>query len=68
MDDKNLVNGKAVNCFAMCEGICSVLKVTHCVGCKFFKTQKQLKYEQSTCSKRLERINFKPKHEDYYEC
>ncbi len=57
MDDKILEKGKAVNCFAICEGICSVLKTTNCVNCKFFKTKEQLNNERKKCNARLRNLN-----------
>lgn len=68
MEEKNLVNGKAVNCFAMCGDGCSALKTTQCVICKFFKTKKQIADERAECAKRLENIHFENKYEDCYEC
>lgn len=62
MEEKNLSNGKAINCFAICNGICSVLKTTNCDTCKFFKTKKQLIDEKIKCAVRLRDMNFNNKY------
>ena len=62
MEEKNLSNGKAVNCFAIHNGICSVLKTTNCETCKFFKTKKQLIDEKNKCATRLKDIDFNNKY------
>ena len=65
MNNKNLVNGKAINCFAIGAGVCSVLNTTQCVTCKFFKTKKQLKSEEDACKKRLKAISYINKYGSY---
>lgn len=66
--DSILIDGKAMDCFAICANGCSVLKVTNCIGCNFFKTKKQLEKERKACEKRLAKNGFDNRYKDCYEC
>lgn len=62
MPERNLVNGRAQNCFALSYNSCSVLKVTQCETCNFFKTKKQLADEKARCAARLRKMNYDNKY------